>query len=73
MLNWIKSIFGAPQPSGPPETIRRFRTTDPTISQGCITVAQDGWVVDAREAQTIVYSRFTTRKLSSASSLTERR
>src|SRR5215203_5203789 len=53
MINWLKSIFSRPQPSGPPETIRQFRTTDRTFSQGVITVAQDGWLVDSKEGQTI--------------------
>ena len=53
MISWLKSIFGRPHPSGPPETIRLFLTTDRTLSQGAITVAQDGWVVDSTEEQTI--------------------
>ncbi len=53
MISWLKSIFARRQPSGPPETIRLFRSTDRTLSQDSITVAQDGWVVDAREGQTI--------------------
>lgn len=53
MINWLKSIFSRPQPSGPPETIRLFRITDRTLSQGVIAVAQDGWVVDSTEEQTI--------------------
>ncbi len=53
MINWLKSIFSRPHPSGPPETIRLFRTTDRTLSQGVVAVAQDGWVVDSQEEQTI--------------------
>src|SRR5437867_11749774 len=53
MISWLKSIFIRPQASGPPETIRLFRTTDRTLSQGAITVAPDGWVVDARAEPTI--------------------
>lgn len=53
MLDWLKSIFSAPKPSGPPETIRLFRTTDAALSRGSIAVERDGWVVDAREEQTI--------------------
>ena len=52
-MNWLKSIFSRPQPSSPPEAIRLFRTTDRTLSQGAITVVQDGWVVDSKEEQTI--------------------
>jgi hypothetical protein len=32
MLEWLKSIFSPPRPSGPPETIREFRTTDRTLT-----------------------------------------
>ena len=53
MLNWLKSIFNAPKPSGPPEMMRQFQTTDPTLSRDGITLAQDGWVVDSKEAQTV--------------------
>ena len=53
MIDWLKSMFSQPRPSGPSETLRQFRTTDRTLSQGVITVAQDSWVVDAKEAQTI--------------------
>src|SRR5688572_27901091 len=31
MINWLKSIFSRPQPSGAPEMIRLFRTTDRTL------------------------------------------
>ena len=53
MINWLKSIFSQPQPSGSPQTIRLFQTTDRTLSQGAITVVQEGWVVDSKEEQTI--------------------
>jgi hypothetical protein len=53
MINWLRSIFRQPQPSGPPETIRLFRTTDRTLSQGVITVVQDNWIVDSKEEQTV--------------------
>lgn len=53
MLNWLKSLFGDPKPSGPPETFRRFQTTDATLSQDDITVAQDGWVIESKEEETI--------------------
>jgi hypothetical protein len=53
MLNWLKSIFGAPKPAGPPKTIRRFHTSDATLSKDSIAVVQDRWVADAKEDQTI--------------------
>lgn len=53
MLNWVKSILGAPKPAGPPKTIRRFHTSDETLGKDSIAVAEDRWVVDAKEARTI--------------------
>ena len=53
MFKWLKSIFSLPTPSGPSQTMHRFGTGDATLSQGCITVAQDGWAIDSKEAQTI--------------------
>lgn len=53
MLSWLKSIFSPPKPSGPPETIRLFGTTDAPLSQGCITLAQDSWLVNVAEGQTV--------------------
>ena len=52
-MNWLKSIFSRQRPSGHPETLRLFRTTDRTLTQGTITIAQDGWVVDSKDTQTI--------------------
>jgi hypothetical protein len=53
MIRWLKSMFGAPSPTGPPEMIRTFRPTEPTLSQDCISVAEDGWLIDAKEEQTV--------------------
>jgi hypothetical protein len=53
MLKWLKSLLGVPQPAGPPETLRRFRTADSTVSPDGIRVAEDGWVVEAADNRTI--------------------
>lgn len=53
MVRWLKSMFGVAEPAGPPVSIRRFRPTDPTLSRDGIAVEQEGWVVDAREGQTV--------------------
>jgi hypothetical protein len=53
VLNWLKAMFSAPKPSGPPETIRRFRTSDSTLTQDRITVDHDAWAIDSMEEQTI--------------------
>jgi hypothetical protein len=53
MFEWLKSLFKGPEPAGPPETIRSFGVSDPTITQQTIEVDQDGWIIESREAQTI--------------------
>jgi hypothetical protein len=53
MFNWLKSSSSSPNPSGPPKTIRRFHTSDETVSKDSITVEKDCWVVDSKEDQTI--------------------
>ena len=53
MFTWLKSWFSAPKPSGPPETIRLFRTTDATLTQGDVRVEQDSWAIDTKTDQTI--------------------
>jgi hypothetical protein len=53
VFNWFKSIFSPARPSGPPETIRMFRATDPILSQDSVMVEADGWLVDAEEGQVI--------------------
>jgi hypothetical protein len=53
MLNWLKSIFAGPEPAGPPGLIRQFRAPDPTLTKDRVTVAEDGWVVDAPDSQSI--------------------
>ena len=52
MLRWLASLFKAPQSSGPPQTIRVFRTGDPTIARANIEVHQDAWLINAQEPQT---------------------
>jgi hypothetical protein len=53
MLKWLTSLFKVPEPAGPAQTIRTFRTSDPTITQGGITVDEGGWLIDSTEKQTI--------------------
>jgi len=53
VLKWLRSLFGVPEPVGPPQTIRLFRTSDSTITQDHISVEQDSWLIDASEKQTI--------------------
>lgn len=53
MASWFKSIRRVSRPAGPTQTLRRFDTADPTLSRDCIVVDEDGWRIDAREAQTV--------------------
>jgi hypothetical protein len=53
VANWLKSLLGVPQASGPEEVVRRFRTSDPTLSQDGVTADGDSWVVDSREGRTV--------------------
>jgi hypothetical protein len=53
MLNRLKAKFSVPRPSGPSETIRWFQNSDPTVTQDCVTVDQDGWVIESMAKQTI--------------------
>jgi len=51
MLTWLKSLFGTPQPAGPPRTIRKFRVGDPTLTR--VSIAQDAWSIDSGGNETI--------------------
>jgi hypothetical protein len=51
MLTWLKSLFGAPQPAGPPRTIRKFQIGDPTLTR--VSIAQDAWSIDSGGNETI--------------------
>jgi len=53
MFNWLKSLFKAPQPAGPPQVVRAFRPADPTLAQDTIKVEPGGWLVEATAPQTV--------------------
>jgi hypothetical protein len=53
MAGWLKSRLKGPEPSGPTETLRLFRTSDPTLTRDGVTIEEDGWVIDAQEARTV--------------------
>ncbi len=53
MFRWLKSLFKVPETAGPPQSMRVFQTSDPTLTQGPIAVEQDGWFIDSAEKQTI--------------------
>lgn len=53
MLKWLKSLLKVPEPAGPPQTIRAFRTSDPTLAKDRVSVEQDAWFIESREKQTV--------------------
>jgi hypothetical protein len=53
MLKWLKSLLKRPEPAGPPQTIRAFRTSDPTIARDRVSVEQDAWFINSNEKQTV--------------------
>ena len=53
MLDRLKAVLGRPRPSGPPETVRRFQPSDPTLSQDGVRVESDGWVIESTGRQTV--------------------
>src|SRR5436190_20304717 len=53
MFNWLKSLFKGPEPAGPPQTMRAFHTSDPTITKDRVSIDQDSWFIDSQEKQTV--------------------
>ncbi len=53
MFEWLKSLFKVPQPAGPPQELKSFTTSDPTITQDLIVPEEDVWCVKCTEKQTI--------------------
>ena len=53
MLDWLKGLFRVPKPAGPPQTIRAFRPSDPTIARDIVTAEGDALRIDVREKQTV--------------------
>ena len=54
MFGWLKSLLGVPQPAGPPQELRSFTISDPTISKDSITPEGDAWrITGCTESQTI--------------------
>ena len=53
MLKWFRSLFKGPEPAGPPQTVRAFRTSDPPITKEGVLIDQDGWLIDSREDHTV--------------------
>lgn len=42
MLDWLKSLFAPPQPTGPPHSIRKFTYIEPTLDSD-IAITPDDW------------------------------
>lgn len=53
MLERLKARFKGPQPAGPPETLRAFRIGDRTIAESGVSVDDDAWRIEVREAGSV--------------------
>lgn len=56
MLELLKSLFKAPkgpEPAGPPEPLRTFRLSDRPIAESGVSVDEDAWRIEAREADSV--------------------
>jgi hypothetical protein len=53
VLERLKARFKAPEPIGPPETLRSFGISDRPIAQNGVSVDDDAWRIDAREAGSV--------------------
>lgn len=47
MAGWLKSLFSRPQPSGPPQVVRRFEAGDPVLTQDVTLTAWGELVIEA--------------------------
>ncbi len=53
MFEWFKSLLKVPQPDGPPQELRSFTTSDPTLTQESIAPEEGVWCVNVADQQTI--------------------
>ena len=53
MLKWLKSLFKVPQSAGPPQELKSFTVSDPTITKETILVEGDAWRVNTDSEQTV--------------------
>lgn len=53
MLDWIRSLFGAPAAAGPPQPIKHFTTADEAISQAPLQANGEGWCADLSGGETL--------------------
>jgi len=53
MLDWLKSLFAAPEPAGPPQTISKFGPSDTSIIQSGVTADEGGWRIQFQDKQTV--------------------
>lgn len=53
MLSWLRSLFSPPKPAGPPQVLRAFSPTTPTIARGGVRPEQGGWRIDVSGEQAV--------------------
>ncbi|HEV8306829.1 MAG TPA: hypothetical protein VGW35_04120 [Methylomirabilota bacterium] len=53
MLNWLRGLFSAPRPAGPPQRMRAFGPSDTPLTRDGVSADQAGWRIECREGRTI--------------------
>ena len=53
MFKWLMSLCKTPGSAGPPQELRTYTTSDPTINRDCIAIEGDIWRVECKEQCTI--------------------
>ena len=53
MFSWLRSLFRAPSPAGPPQLIKRFTTADATIAQSPLQVDGNAWFAELSAGETL--------------------
>ena len=53
MVKWLKSLFSAPEPAGPPQTIRTFAPSERTITQDGVSLDADSIRIESTESRTV--------------------
>lgn len=53
MLDWLRSLFKPPEPTGPPQRLHAFTSADRPITQDGVVADQGGWHIQSREKRTV--------------------
>jgi hypothetical protein len=53
MLKLLKSLLSVPQPAGPPRTLKKFASSEGTITQDGIRAEDGGWRIDVAAKRSV--------------------